>query len=1007
MRKAAWRLLCSCMGVTMIPVVAHAQAGPVNTSQQPGQPPKAGTENPPVGTLPAEQDGDTQPATPQEGEIIVTGIRRSLEEALDIKRDAVGIVDSIVAEDIGKFPEANIADALVRIPGVELIRDDASGEGREIRLRGLPAEFNLTTINGAAINLGASRAFRYDIFPSELYGRVDVYKTPQAQLVEGGVAGVTDLRTPKPFDFKGQVIRYTVAANYNDFSGKANPRGHVLFSDRFFDDKFGFVISVAGARTDNARTGFDATGNYSGADLGTQTGVFTPAFEGRPEQRGVRYNWNFAAPGTNLNGFSQADINNGLLPRFFSLQGQTNDRERLGVTSTLQFRSGGLDIALSGLYSKLRDRAELQFQGWAVRDALSIARNGVPLDLRLIPVDIRIDENQNIQGTVGNLQYQHVSRFSDTTTEFRYIALDTSYEFNDWLRVSLLASTSKGENEFSQAQLNGLGGVLNRDTITFDTTDPIFPTISVVNRDLLDPNTYQWITNPFLTTQTPANASNFNAFGLSYSGTYRTDEDEQEQFRLAFDADWDLGGLSGVLTVGAQYFDNRKTVRPTVAPNLLNTVDVNGRAFSTLSRDEKQAYVRTTLAQINLDDIAPGGADTWPESWLAWDRAYFTDTLNAFEANRAAPLLFSATYTAQEKILALFAQTDWRTELFGNALRGNIGLRYVDTRTDIDNFFLSGGEFVERNTKGGYDNFLPSASLVYNLTDNLLIRGAWGKTLTRADVGAIAAPLNIPNNGQLFIRVGNPDLRPQQSTSLDAAIEWYFEKGAILSATFFNKDIKDRPAEVLNEVPFNQLGLPASLFTANLQQQLEANPESPITTATQQNAQDYTIKGWEFFYQQNFRFLPAPFDGLGFIGSLTLVDTENLTKRVPNLPTSDPRSFNIVPKTTYAVTAFWEKGPFAIRSSYNWKDEVANFFNNDSNQIGFQRTLNSRGYLDASIAYKVLDNLELRLDGQNLTNTKVFEFMNQVDGLYGDPNSRVAGSFIAGRVFTLSVRGSF
>ncbi len=1006
-------------GVQAAPAARSSQASRATTPAEASSEPQAG------GVQSSASNNDASPSDDQNAEIVVTGIRQSLAQGLDIKRNAVGIVDSIVAEDIGKFPEANIADALVRIPGVELVRDDNSGEGSSIRLRGLPAEFNVTTINGAAINLGATRSFRYDLFPSELFGRVDVYKTPLARLVEGGVAGATDLRTPRPFDIKGRVLRYTVAGNYNDFSGKYNPRGNILFSDRFFDDKFGIVVSVAGARTDNARTGFDASGNYSGARAildangnfvsgGNVTGITTPAFEGNPSLGGVAYDWNFATPGTNLNGFSQSQINNGLLPRFLALNATTNDRQRFGVTSTLQFKSGGLDIAVSGIYAKLKDVTETQQQAWAFRDAFRLPNRGgttqnpIPAELALIPVDVRLDDNNNIQGTVGNLQYQNISRFNRNETKFRYISADIGYEVNDWLRMSLVGATSQGDGKFNQAQLNGLTSVVGRDTVRFDTTDPIFPTVQVLSRDLLNPAGYNYITNAQVATRTAANASVYDAFGLAYSGSYRTDQDKQTQLRFSSIADWNVGGLSGVFEAGAQYFNNRKRVSPTVAPNVLNAVQVNGQPFSALTREQKQAYVQTTLTQVNLKDVAPGGADTWPPSWLAWNRAYFDGTLNAFEANINAPLQTLGVYSNQEKILALYAQSDFRTELFGNSLRGNFGMRYVRTRTTTDNFKLApGGTFAPVNQKGGYENWLPSASLVYNLTPKLLVRSAWGKTLTRADVGQIAAPLSIPNNGTLFVRVGNPSLRPQQSTSLDLAAEWYFDKGGIISATYFKKDIKDRPFEVLSEVPFNELGLSPTNFTQNIITLVQNNPATPVTVATQINQQKYAIKGWEFSYQQNFRFLPSPLDGLGAIGSLTLVDTQNLRKRVPNLPGDTFRSFNIVPKTTYAVTAFWEKGPIAVRSSYNWKDEVANFGANDSNQIGFQRFQNPRGYLDASIAYKVLKNLELRLDGQNLTNTKVYDFLKQVDGLYGDPKSRVTSSLIAGRVFTLSARGSF
>src|SRR5688500_16117696 len=143
-------------------------------------------------------------APTQEEEIVVTGFRESLRESLELKREAIVVRDSIVAEDIGKFPEANVAESLQRIPGVYLDRDESSAEGQRIAIRGLAPEFSVTTLNGAPIHTtsawtigNSSRAFNYDVFASELFGRVDFYKTPLAELPEGGIGGVVDLRTPR------------------------------------------------------------------------------------------------------------------------------------------------------------------------------------------------------------------------------------------------------------------------------------------------------------------------------------------------------------------------------------------------------------------------------------------------------------------------------------------------------------------------------------------------------------------------------------------------------------------------------------------------------------------------------------------------------------------------------------------------------------------------------------------------------------------------------------------
>src|SRR5687767_14585827 len=163
---------------------------------------------------PAESQNLGSPGNAVE-EVVVTGFRQSLAEGIELKREAVGVRDSIVAEDIGKFPEQNVAESLQRIPGVFLSRDGASNEGQRISIRGLGSQYSLTTINGAPVrttsaqNVGTStRDFNFDVFPSELFGRVDIYKTPQASLEEGGIGGNVDLQTPRPFDSNERVIRY-------------------------------------------------------------------------------------------------------------------------------------------------------------------------------------------------------------------------------------------------------------------------------------------------------------------------------------------------------------------------------------------------------------------------------------------------------------------------------------------------------------------------------------------------------------------------------------------------------------------------------------------------------------------------------------------------------------------------------------------------------------------------------------------------------------------------------
>ncbi len=216
---------------------------------------------------PATSDADikAQALAAPENTVTVTGFRSSLQKALNLKQQAIGVRDSIVAEDIGKFPEANVAESLQRVPGVILNRDESSGEGQRISIRGLPTEYSVTTLNGAPVNTtstatigSAARGFNYDVFASELFGRIDFYKSPLAELTEGGLGGIVDLQTPRPFDNPKRTIRYGLTDTYNTSSKHNDPNGFALYSNTW--DNPGFLIGMSQPGSINPSPGLAATG---------------------------------------------------------------------------------------------------------------------------------------------------------------------------------------------------------------------------------------------------------------------------------------------------------------------------------------------------------------------------------------------------------------------------------------------------------------------------------------------------------------------------------------------------------------------------------------------------------------------------------------------------------------------------------------------------------------------------------------------------------------------------
>ncbi|MBV8805093.1 MAG: TonB-dependent receptor plug domain-containing protein, partial [Sinobacteraceae bacterium] len=188
------------------------------------------------------------PAVVNLEEVVVTGYRKSLNAALDTKRDSTGEVDQIVAEDIAAFPELNLAESIQRIPGVSIQRD--AGEGRQISVRGLGPAYTMVRVNGmeAASTVSTSdadggvnrtRAFDFNVFASELFNNITVHKTSSADIDEGSLGATVDLRTPRPFDYNGFTAVVGAKEDYNDLSGSIMPRYTGLISDTFLDGKFG------------------------------------------------------------------------------------------------------------------------------------------------------------------------------------------------------------------------------------------------------------------------------------------------------------------------------------------------------------------------------------------------------------------------------------------------------------------------------------------------------------------------------------------------------------------------------------------------------------------------------------------------------------------------------------------------------------------------------------------------------------------------------------------------
>ena len=468
--------------------------------------------------------------------VVVTGFRSSLQKALNLKQQAIGVRDSIVAEDIGKFPEANVAESLQRVPGIILNRDESSGEGQRVSIRGLPTEYSVTTLNGAPVNTtstgtigSAARGFNYDVFASELFGRVDFNKSPSAELTEGGLGGVVDLQTPRPFDNPKRTIRYALTESYNTMSKHADPMGFALYSNTW--NNVGFLIGASHSSSVNTRSGFEATGGYNSSARGSQT----------PVKGNFALALDYDSPRANLGNYTRAQIDNALLPRIYRFYGSQNDRSRDGLVSSLQYKTGDLNLSLDTLYSKLKNSREESIFGILLRNSRTTNRTlpaGTNGNSGMIPLNVSIDPGSNLlTGTFGNTSYSNGVTYSEDETKFGYTALNARWTPRPGFALTSQLSANSSKASSYQDTLSGQ--IFGVDSTIDYGSDHVYPGLSSPV-SFTDPNSY-------------------SGFGIGTGLTRETDKGKQA--RLIADLDYSLfGDWTGHLKTGLVYVDTKKGI---------------------------------------------------------------------------------------------------------------------------------------------------------------------------------------------------------------------------------------------------------------------------------------------------------------------------------------------------------------------------------------------------------------------------------------------------------------
>ena len=872
--------------------------------------------------------------------VVVSGFKDSLAKALDEKRNATGVVDAIVAEDIADFPDLNLAESLQRIPGVSI--DRAAGEGRQITVRGLGGDFTRVRINGmeALATTGGSdasggtnrgRGFDFNTFASELFNELVVRKTQSASVEEGSLGANVELKTAQPFDFdQGLTASMSLQASYNDLAEETSPRMAGLMSYTNDADTFGALVSVA----------------YSDR-LIREEGFSTVRFDDAATFRSVE-----GTPCTGTLSAGCQDLKDAYyarIPRYGRLE---NDQQRLGLTGSVQFRpTPDTEVSIDGLYSKFESTRNEEFLEVFFRSNTS----GIDVtDYTINPQGVLTSIVANLDFAGGGLvpaRSEH--RVDEIATEFTQLTGTIEHDFSDDLRGSLLVGMS--ESEFD---------VPMQATIFFDAANPVTgyaldftqgaetPFIDFGSLDVTDPGAFlftqyrnrpQGVNNTYETIQGDLEYDLNNTFTLLGGVSYKKFEFDTFESRAEGNVA-DLPGFSGPIVV-----------------------------------TDAIANLLTGFGQ-GLD--LPGGTDT---SWVSADFDAAADFINLFGI---VPLQREQdTRGVVEEDTGAYLQANFDTYWGDMPVRGDLGVRYVETKT-ASTGFLSGSEItIDRK----YDDWLPALNVVVEPTDSFLVRGGVAKVMARPSLGNLTPGGSIDTfNGPPFsLNQGNPALDPYRATNYDLSFEWYFQDEALLALGLFYKDIDSfftRSDTV--ETTFSQTGIPLSALspTSPLAIAVSAGMDPAVEVSQVLNGDSASLQGVEFVYQQPFTFLPAPFDGFGFVGNYTYVDSDEVIG-------FSPHAFN--------TTLYYENGPFearltgAYRDAYQTQRPVASGRSEGREEQGVASTFN----LDMSTSYEINEHFDVTFEALNLTDEYEHQTFDKLElpTLYHH----------TGRVFTVGARYTF
>jgi iron complex outermembrane recepter protein len=869
-------------------------------------------------------------------EIIVTGIRGSLLASAEIKRNAGGILDSIASEDLGKFPDSNVAESLQRIPGVSIDRN--GGEGQFITVRGFGPEFNTVLVNGrtfASDNQG--REFSFDLLAAELINGADIYKSSQAHLQDGGIGSTVNVKTPRPLEIGGFKAIASAKGLYEDNNNKTSPQAFGLISGTSEDETLGALLAVSYQKRDTLTRFTNNRGYLPGTTVGPQGApLFTNVFAPRNQDVGI----------------------------------ENQERERLGVNLTTQWKpQENLTVTFDGLYNRYQVDSLVNSLGSWFEPGLYTAAT--------------IDGNRTVTSLTnagfGDLIVDSNNR--DTTT--RAAGINFDWEVNDSLTVKFDSSYSKAKNDAGGKDFFTVIGIPSNYSFR-EAVGGGFPSVVNYTADLTNPRTGR--------THIALREGNDEAervFENKFDTEWKADSDTLKVVRFGL-INTDRKKTSQLvqsdpntlcLYCGYATLADSSLLRPFDLGSFLGNSGSVPTRFQTY---DANAYFRFLESRAAADALDQARGNPVGQTFAQIQRT------NGFAAT-----VQPSSFAVEEKVYAGYIDADFEGELGAMPWFVNVGARYVHTEvtssgrqlqlTDLlpvpgdatiyNAVFANGGVPQATKQDSSYDYLLPSLNVRVNVSDDVIARFGASRTLTRPQLVDLAPRLNFDVNrpASLSASGGNPNLKPYISDNFDLSFEWYPTRTTTLSAAAFYKHVRDfivqtRQNEVFTIANAGRLSPGFGGITGP--------NEATYSVRRPRNADVADVHGFELNIVHTMDYLPGALSGFGFQANATFVDSN---------ATFDPKATTV----SFALeglgdsqnlTVFYEYEGFGARVAYNRRERFLEFLvtPGQGGDPVFRRTFDQ---WDARVSYDVFENVQVFAEGINILgneNITTGRFDNQV-----------------------------